>query len=190
MTAVAREDVWMFRFPVLLLCGVVAVATAAELAVEEQEVDEAAEQSQRIYRTVDQQGQPVFTDAPDHRVPVQEIEIRQQNMIPMVVPRIKTQPPLAVEAIPDYKLAITSPENETTMHNPESLTVAISVNPAPAKGHTLRLLNNGEETSRHIEWPNRGEHRFVAQILDDSGKVLVESAPVIVYIHRASILNR
>lgn len=181
----------MIRLPVLLLCGVVAVATAAaQLAVEEQEIDEAADQSQRVYRTVDQQGRPVFTDAPDHRVPVQEIEIRQQNMIPMVVPRIKTQPPLAVETIPDYKLAITSPENETTMHNPESLTVVISVNPAPAEGHTARLLNNGEETSRHIEWPNRGEHRFVAQILDGSGKVLVESAPVIVYIHRASILNR
>ncbi|MEE4251085.1 MAG: hypothetical protein V2I38_10890 [Alcanivoracaceae bacterium] len=184
----------MPRLSVLLLMLLSAVVQAqAEVSppAQEPEVDEAAaEQIQRIYRTVDEEGRPLFTDAPDHRAPAKEVQIREQNTIPMVVPRIVAPEEEKVEEPLDYKLAITSPANEETLNNPESMTISVSVNPPPAKGHVLRILDNGEEVANVIEWPERGEHRLVAQVLGQDGKVLAESATVVVYVQRVSILNR
>ena len=132
----------------------------------------------------------MFTDVPDHRAPAQELQIREQNTVPMVVPRIAPAEEDEIEVVLEYKLAITSPANEETLNNPESMTVAVSVNPAPAPGHALRILDNGQEVARVVEWPDRGEHRLVAQVVDEDGKVLAESAPVVVYVQRVSLLNR
>ena len=185
----------MLRFSVLLLVlfSVAAQAGAEELPLtaDESGVDEAAgEQTQRIYRTVDDQGRPVFTDAPDSRRPAQEVQIREQNTIPMAVPKVAVPADEKAKASLDYKLAITSPKNEETLQNPESMTVAVSVSPEPSKGHVLRLLDNGDEVAMVIEWPDRGEHRLVAQVLSQEGEVLAESAEVVVYVQRVSILNK
>ncbi|MCC1495791.1 DUF4124 domain-containing protein [Alcanivorax sp. 1008] len=185
----------MLRFSVLLLAlfGVAVQAGAEELSstADESGVDEAVgEQTQRIYRTVDDQGRPVFTDAPGSGRPAQEVQIREQNTIPMVVPRAAAPAEEKTKAPVRYELAITSPKSEETLHNPESMTVAVSVTPEPSKGHVLRLLNNGEEVAMVIEWPERGEHRLVAQVLGQEGEVLAESAEVVVYVQRVSILNK
>ena len=178
----------MPRLSALLLVLFSVVAQAAEEPATEELITE--EPTQRIYRTVDEQGRPVFTDVPDHRAPAQELQIREQNTVPMVVPRIAPAEEDEVEVVLEYKLAITSPANEETLNNPESMTVAVSVNPAPAPGHALRILDNGQEVARVVEWPERGEHRLVAQVVDEDGKVLAESAPVVVYVQRVSLLNR
>ena len=89
-----------------------------------------------------------------------------------------------------YELAITSPANQETLNNPESMTISVSVNPPPGKGHVLRILDNGEEVTKVVEWPDRGEHRLLAQVVGEDGRVLAESAPVVVYVQRVSILNK
>lgn len=194
MRVIVVEDRFMLRLSVLLLMLFSVTAQAQTPTVEEQEVGEAATeevQVQRIYRTVDEQGRTVFTDAPDPRGPAQEVEVRPQNTIPMVLPTVT--PPAEEKADDEfsgYELAITSPANQETLNNPESMTISVSVNPPPGKGHVLRILDNGEEVTKVVEWPDRGEHRLLAQVVGEDGRVLAESAPVVVYVQRVSILNK
>lgn len=167
----------------LMLSATLAVASEPE------QVQEEADAAPRIYRTLDAQGRPVFTDVPDPDRPTEEVQLREQNSIRMVTP--KPLPTAAKEA-PGiaYKLAITSPVDQATVHNPESISVQISVTPAPGEGHRLRLLDNGVESPRSIAWPDRGEHRFVAQVVNADGEVLAESAPVVLYVQRVRVKKK
>lgn len=176
----------MIRWSLVAVLMLGSVAVADEPAGGEQ--GEADDVTQRIYRTLDEKGRPVFTDAPDPSRDSEQVEVREQNTIEMVKPKPSAfsgqkpnKPPL------QYKLAITFPADQSTFHNPESLTVKISAQPALQEGHQLRLLDNGVETTPVIAYPDRGEHRFVVQIVDAEGEVVSESAPVMVYVHRARV---
>ena len=178
----------MIRWSLLAVLVLGSVAVAEEPASEEQ--GDAEQVTPRIYRTLDDQGRPVFTDAPDPSREAEQVDVREQNTIKMVKPRQMIQETeRKAEELPVYKLAITSPADQTTMHNPESMNVRISAQPELEEGHRLRLLDNGEESAATIAYPDRGEHRFVAQIVDADGEVLAESDPVVVYVHRAKVKN-
>ena len=175
----------MIRWSLVVL--VLASVAVARQSVAEEQV-EAEDVTPRIYRTVDENGRPVFTDAPDPSRDSRAVEVREQNTIKMVKPRQVAPAPEQAEQVEiTYKLAITSPENQVTLHNPESMTLQVSAQPQLREGHSLRLLDNGEETTATIAWPDRGEHRFVAQIVDADGEVLAESDPVVVYVQRATV---
>ncbi len=176
----------MIRWSLVAVLVLGSIAVAEEPVGEQQ--GEAEDVTPRIYRTLDENGRPVFSDAPDPSRRSEQVEVREQNTIEMVRPRQMIQPP-EQQGEPEvaYKLAITSPADQATMHNPESLTVRVSVQPELQEGHRLRLLDNGEETAATIAYPDRGEHRFVLQVLNADQDVLAESAPVVVYIHRTRV---
>jgi hypothetical protein len=180
------EEFMMIRWSLVVVLTLASV-TVAEESVNEQQ-GEANDVTPRIYRTLDEKGRPVFTDVPDPSRDAEQVEIREQNTIRMVQPRQMIKAPEQEDkAEPTYKLAITSPADQTTVHNPESMTVRISAQPELQEGHRLRLLDNGEESAATIAYPDRGEHRFVAQIVDADGEVLAESDPVVVYVHRVKV---
>jgi hypothetical protein len=198
MTVDVKESVAMFRFSVLLMMFLSATALAAETkqpsdsdAVSQaDELGNASGGAAKIYRTVDEQGRPVFTDAPDHRRPAEEVRVNEGSTVQMVQPKIAKPEVEKVEVASGYEIAISSPTHEQTLNNPEVMRVTIKLAPAPAKGHRLRLLDNGNEVPVLIEWPDRGEHKLVAQVVDKGGKVLAESQPVVVYVQRVSLLNK
>ena len=178
----------MIRWSLVTVLVLGSVAMAEEPASNEQ--GDAEQVTPRIYRTLDDKGRPVFTDAPDPSREAEQVEVREQNTIKMVQPRQMIQAKeQQAQQMPTYKLAITSPADQTTVHNPESMTVRISAQPELEEGHRLRLLDNGEESAATIAFPDRGEHRFVAQVVDADGEVLAESDPVVVYVHRARVKN-
>ena len=178
----------MIRWSLVAVLALGSVAMAEEPVGEQQ--GEAEDVTPRIYRTLDEKGRPVFTDAPDPSRDSEQLDVREQNTIKMVKPRQIIQAPeqQGEEAL-TYKLAITSPADQATIHNPESMTVRISAQPELQEGHRLRLLDNGEESAVTIAYPDRGEHRFVAQVVNADGEVLAESDPVVVYIHRVRVKN-
>lgn len=192
----------MFRLSVLLMMFLSATVLAAEAKQPLDndtalQADEAANASDgangstaKIYRTVDEQGRPVFTDVPDHRRPAEEVRVNEGSTVQMVQPKIAKPEVEKVEAVSGYEIAISSPTHEQTLNNPEVMRVTITLVPAPAEGHSLRLLDNGSEVPVLIEWPDRGEHQLIAQVVDQAGKVLAESQPVVVYVQRVSILNK
>jgi hypothetical protein len=149
------------------------------------------EGDRRIYRTVDEHGRPVFTDAPDHRRPAEPLEIREQNTITIVPSRPSgwSEPSRPVQQAPAFKVAISSPAHEETFRNPQSITVKAGVSPRMPPGGQMRLMDNGVAVEgMTLEWPIRGEHRLVVQVLNAEGEVVAESDEVIVYVHRASLL--
>lgn len=151
---------------------------------------EAEDVTPRIYRTLDDKGRPVFTDVPDPSRNSEEVQVREQNTINMVKPKPLIMSGQKPEKSPlQYRLAITSPADQTTIRHPQSLTIKYSAQPALQEGHRLRLLDNGVETTATIAWPDRGEHRLVVQVIDAEGEVISESEPVVVYIHRPTIKN-
>lgn len=173
----------MFRWSLMALLVLASVVVAEEPAGEQP--GETDDVTPRIYRTLDDKGRPVFTDAPDPSRNSEEVQVREQNTIDMVKPKsliMSGQKP--DKPALQYKLAITSPADQATMRHPQTMTIKYSVQPALQEGHRLRLLDNGVETAATITWPDRGEHRFVVQVIDGEGEVISESEPVVVYVHR------
>ena len=149
-----------------------------------------------IYRTTDENGNIVFTDAPG--VGTRKAE-RIEN------PHINSMPappsvPGASEETPDseddkntsYEVSITSPENETTIPNgPGNFTVAARVSPALESGLSLQLYMDGVpwgepqvSSSWNLTNVFRGEHQLTVAVVDEEGDAGATSEPVTVYVFR------
>ncbi|KAF0808204.1 hypothetical protein A167_02712 [Alcanivorax sp. S71-1-4] len=184
-----------------LLSGALLVPAQAQLQVQTQTRALTAPDSEaepvpeapgnRIYRMRDEQGRVIFTDTPPEGAQAQEIRPRQPNSMPAPpsrAPREKA-PPAPVTA--GYStLDIVSPNHEQTFQNPhEPIPVQVNLTPPLQSGHSLRVLDNGQPLAEPVlTWPERGTHELRAQVLDAGGEVLKESAPVVIYVHRHSVL--
>jgi hypothetical protein len=174
---------WML---ILLLCSPLAWADP----VTEQAEDESAgdDGRQRIYRIVGDDGRVIFTDAPEQRDGVEEVEIREQNTINMVPVRPRASAREEMPAGPSYQLTITSPEDQATLRSPEFIQVTTRVSPALVRGHRMVLVQNGQLLEgMRIDWPDRGTHTLQLRVLNAKNEVLGESAPVQVFVHRPSV---
>lgn len=157
----------------------------------EREVEEGGK---RIYRTVDEHGNPVFTDNPPESGPVEEVDVRPSNSVPMNIPKLpRTREVQAQQG--DYQLSIVAPEDESTFQNPsQPIVVRVSLSPELKRNHRLEVTADGRrlpgslEEGFTFEQPTRGEHRLRARVLDGN-QVLEDSGEVIIYVHRASVLN-
>jgi hypothetical protein len=164
----------------------------------------------RIYKTVDEDGNVVFTDVPpkDNQ---QSIELSQGNRYaPVTVPKAAptVNDPADDEAdaedagssIGYERLAIASPVNdEPVRENAGNLTVDLTIRPPlnTDRGHHVEILMDGapfahgQSDGGTIELTNidRGTHSLQAHILDASGNILVTSQPVTFHMLRVSVLN-
>jgi hypothetical protein len=152
--------------------------------------ESAVETGKRIYRVVDEHGNTVFTDSPPEHRPVQEVELKPLNTVRGQQTR---RPPRQEEAAPaavSYKLVITSPADQAVFQNPtEPLAILVSVDPAIKEGHSLRVLHNGAPLPGfQLAWPDRGEHQLQAVVDDADGKRVSQSVPVVIYVHRPSVM--
>ena len=156
--------------------------------------DEAAEmapQPKTIYKSYDENGKLIFSD---ERVPGAEpVTVRPANTMPKPkeMPVVKSEPE---EVKVDYSISITSPENEQTYQNVSSpIPIQVSVMPALPKDFRLKVTDNGTEVAKigggyQLEYIERGEHRIEAVLLNDNGKAVSEAKPVVIFVHRTSIL--
>ncbi|MGC3875312.1 DUF4124 domain-containing protein [Halomonas sp. GXIMD04776] len=165
-----------------------------------------------VYRSVDDQGNIVFTDTP--RENSQRLKLQPLTVVPSreaVSPEIlKISPKRAsgkdVSPRPSRSVAgpfmpystfrILSPEDGYTLQTGYAgdLVVDIDVEPALRKDHRIRLLVDGDisQSAMHTQAfilnnLNRGEHTLLAELLDAQGKVRHRSDPVTLYVHRASV---
>jgi hypothetical protein len=153
-----------------------------------------------IYRTTDENGDVVFTDAPP--AGTQEME-RIEN------PHINSMPPPpsapAASAnnsdragdedeneAADYAITITSPKNETTIpHGPGNFSVSARVSPAIGTGLSLQLFLDGVPWGEPQVSPSwsltniiRGEHHLTIGVVNGEGKASAISEPVTVFVFR------
>ncbi|NND68100.1 MAG: DUF4124 domain-containing protein [Halioglobus sp.] len=149
-----------------------------------------------IYRTVDEDGNVVFTDAPpaDNKRSIERIENPHINSMP---PPEQVETPDAPASRPDedaagFTVEITTPSNETTIPNgPGNFSVSARVSPALFGDHSLQLFMDGApwgDPQRGAVWNLtnvfRGQHDLTVGVLDASGETVSMSDPVRVYVFR------
>ncbi|MDC9724447.1 MAG: DUF4124 domain-containing protein [Gammaproteobacteria bacterium] len=153
----------------------------------------------QVYRSVDKNGNVVFTDVASDNSEEVIIDIAPSYNPPPTVP-------LAVEdsdvenstdvKTPLYKVSITSPTHNESIQNPETVSATVSIEPKLNAIRADKLLfkldgkNVGKaQTSETISLPrlDRGSHILVVSVVDKAGKVLTRSKSILFHIHRASV---
>lgn len=90
-------------------------------------------------------------------------------------------------------LAVSSPASEQTLWNIEGvLSVSLAVNPALRPGHQVRVYFDGTPrlvsgTSFQLEEVWRGTHNLQAEILDETGKLMIRSNPIRFYVQQSTV---
>lgn len=159
-----------------------------------------------VYRSTDAQGNVIFTDQPDRggeRVELPEVTVvpsrRQDEPAPrQAEPREEggeAQRSVSSPFMPYSRFRIASPEHETTLPTGSAgnVPVELAIEPELRDDHQVRLLVDGEVSQSAMHTTafmltnlDRGEHELQAELLDGSGQVRHRSAPVTLYVQRAS----
>nr|WP_163501234.1 DUF4124 domain-containing protein [Halomonas socia] len=164
-------------------------------------------QATSIYRTTDAQGNVVFTDNPERGGeqvelnPLTVVPSGQRAPAPQPLPEVSASPSSSSQApsapfMPYSTFRIAAPRNEETLQTGEAgnLQVQLGIEPALREDHRVRLLVDGavSQSALHSEVfmvgnLERGERVLQAELLDASGEVRHRSAPVTLYVQRASV---
>ncbi|MFT5133519.1 MAG: hypothetical protein ACI9SC_001991 [Gammaproteobacteria bacterium] len=145
-----------------------------------------------IYRSVDEEGNVVFTDQPSDDAEL--IDVRElQTIKPPPVGAFKYTPPPS-EPKPKYTtLSITSPLHDATIRdNAGNVTVNISASPSVGGEDKLVLYLDGNEillgksTAKAFTGLDRGSHQLRAVIKDPNERIQISSPSVTFHLLRAS----
>jgi len=151
-----------------------------------------------IYRTTDEKGNVVFTDAPPaDGSRVEPVSIQRTNTAvppPQLPSSDQTGGKKSEPEAPAYTVTITQPANETSFPmGPGNFSVSVSIYPALKKYEGLQLFMNGEprgdpQASGFWDLTNvfRGQHDITVGVINADGETLAVSEPVRVYVHRPS----
>lgn len=153
--------------------------------------------AQNVYRTVDENGNVIFTDTPPAGgIQTEQVEIREPNTSPAVeIPAPAPEPEAATEEAAGYQVSITSPADETSFPmGPGNFSVSAAVKPALSDSESLQLFLDGApwgEAQRDTEWALtnvfRGAHDLTVAVISTDGEQLAVSPPVRVFVHRPSV---
>ena len=152
-----------------------------------------------VYRTLDGNGNPVFSDQGNEQA--EQIELQKSSVYPQysipaspstteIKRRIKPGPAYA-------SLAIISPRHDTAVRsNTGNLHLQFQLRPRLQQNHSFQLLVDGSpvrttKSTAGITLTNldRGTHQFLAQVVEDgSGEVLQSSKTVSITVLRFSAI--
>lgn len=152
--------------------------------------------SKGIYRTVDANGNVVFTDNPPDKKRAEKVKVGPTNTMdsPPVEPRAEPRgdAPPEPPSVPDtgYEtLSITAPDAGANLRIPQDnpIQVQVSLSPSLKYGHRLEILDNGTPLEGTVmNFPSPGQHTLVAQVRDSGGEVLIKSRPLVFYVMRTT----
>lgn len=145
-----------------------------------------------IYKTVDDNGNIVFTDSQPSDQPGETINLRPLTAIPSVPTSRPIPAPVTVPRKKQYsQFIISQPGNNVTLRNQETITVKLAVSPRVEFGHSVRLRLNGAlvtESRRQLTFElkdvERGSHTLTAEIVDRQQQV-IKSTSNNFFMHRA-----
>ena len=153
--------------------------------------------SAEVYRSLDENGNVVFTDKPSPDAEKIRID-KVQTISPPAVKDSEYTPPVKSVASVYTKLEVVSPENDQVLTGGAgNVTVSILIEPVlnTTLGDRLVLYMDGkkqaESSSTSFPFTNidRGTHTTKVDVVDKDGKSLKSSAPVSFTVNRPSVLN-
>lgn len=153
----------------------------------------------KVYRSVDAQGNVVFTDTPQPNA--QEVTLPPLQSYSS--PEVDTPAPgpqkfknRLKQPVIQYSLSIASPQNQATIWDNEgNVLVVVATNP-PLNGQLqVEVLVDGQKvpgspqrTTFQVTGLDRGAHQIQAQLVDDNGAVIATSDTVTIYLQKTSTL--
>jgi hypothetical protein len=150
-----------------------------------------------IYKWIDDDGVVHYSDQP--RDGAERVNLPKANTISAPIHnRTNTagdeSAPAETGPFSYESLTVTSPAAEETLWNIEGvLNVSLAVTPALQPGHQVRVYHNGElqEDVRGLSFQLqevwRGVHNLQAEILDESGKMMIRSQPNRFYVQQNTV---
>ncbi len=152
----------------------------------------------QAYKWTDEDGVVHFSDRPEEGA--ERIQLSSDGRRPPPPPQTVSSAAAAAEAAPEEasvfryeSLTIGSPLAEETLWNIEGvLNVTLNLQPALQQGHRIRVFFDGEpryvnRTSFQIDEVYRGVHNIQAEILDESGTMMIRSMPNRFYVQQNAI---
>ena len=153
----------------------------------------------KIYKTVDEDGNTIFTDAPSAPEDGEAVILKPFTPVefkapkPLSTPEQQDQEEETTAASAYEQLTITKPEDGATLRGNGDITIKVKHTPALHKNHQLALFINGQpvgtpQTNPVFELKNvsRGEINLQVSIIDASGNT-VETAQSTVFVFRPMI---
>lgn len=156
----------------------------------------AAGNSQTIYRTVDGEGNVIFTDVP--REGAEKIELKETTTIESLesLQPPASSPEIIVKDVPYAGVSITSPaDDEAVRDNAGNVTVSVIVDPVLQKGDEVVIYidgmekNSGKATTFNLESLDRGTHQLRASIRNTDGRIITSSKSTTFHLLRKSIIK-
>jgi hypothetical protein len=157
--------------------------------------------AEQIYRSTDEQGNPVFTDEPTEGAEPVPLD-------PLTTVPAGEAPEELDESAPDNGQSESQPETyqgieityppsgQAVRHNGGMVPFRVELKGRKlAEGHRVEILLDGEvrgsgsSTQVSVSPVNRGSHTVVARIVDAQGSPLIASSPVDFHLLRASVGN-
>ena len=175
----------MERRPIFVIAGLL----AASLAV-----------ADGAYRWVDKDGVVHYSDVPEEGAEVVNISeysrttgvrISRQTRQSGDADDAADQQPFRYES-----LTVANPGPEETLWNIEGvLNVSLALTPGLQRGHQVRVYFDGEArmvpgSSFQIENVFRGVHNIQAEVIDETGKLMIRSKPNRFYVQQNTVIAR
>jgi hypothetical protein len=145
----------------------------------------------QIYRSVDKNGQPVFSDQP--RTDSAPVSLPPTNTLPPTAAPESGTPAREEEAY-YASIAITSPANDESFTNTGGeFAVSAQIDPPLRDGDALQLLVDGTaygptqtEGQFAVSGYLHGTHTLQVQVIDATGATLLESGTISVHMHQTN----
>lgn len=146
-----------------------------------------------VYRSVDENGNPVFTDQPGPDAELVELE-ELQTIKPPPVEGFKYTPPPAEPKARYSELNIVSPQHDVAIRdNGGNVNVKVLSAPRVRGSDSLILYLDGKETimgntgTKSFTALDRGSHQLRAVIKNTEGRILISSPSVTFHLFRTSV---
>ncbi len=161
-------------------------------AAEKTKAVEKTENVKQVYKSVDSDGNVIFTDEP--MADAEVIEVKELPTINLPLPAKTTlKAPTKPPADTGYsKFEIISPTHDESFWNVSAVNASVQLQPQLKKNHLIKIMLDGKILpgtgfSRTMANPDRGTHSLSAQIEDAKGKIVQSAKPVQFHVHKTSI---
>ncbi len=151
--------------------------------------------AETVYKTVDDDGNIIFSDKPSEGAEAIVIKEAQSIEIPEgkpLIPKVDKEVTIDNEYT---KLVINSPAYDSTIHNNAGeVNISIEVNPALANDDKMVVLLDGKQVDKGsgssflLSNIDRGTHTLAVAVLNNNEAELIRSDDVIFHLRRASKL--
>lgn len=138
--------------------------------------------AETVYKTVDENGNVIFTDKPSEeaeKVKIQDLENTIDNPNPA---KYKPSAPKSDAVSFSYEsLTVTSPENGAGIRsNNGSVSISLSIEPNIRPGHKVIIMMDGKQVGTgfavSLQNVDRGTHTITAKVVDGEGKSLISTS--------------